>query len=201
MSHVNEVITRKEVSVVFDDGNITAGLPKDTQRMLLPEGSSSRLLENLHLDPLDILRHPLVEDGAEKIAQSFSWHSAVANATLSVWLGLDQGQKLHVLGLDLLEEPVNLDGVLDVPCMHHTQYIARDLVLPQESIPTHRALVGGVLALGDAVPIVYFRRPVQAQPHGEALCRQKATPILIEEGTVGLHTINDPPVRGAMLSL
>ncbi len=160
MFRVDEVITRKEVSVVFDDGNITAGLPKDTQRMLLPEGSSGSLLEHLYFDPLDILRHPLVEDGTEKIAQSFSWHSALANATLSAWLRLDQGQKLHVLSLDLLEEPVNLDGVLYVPCMHHTQYIARDSVLPQEFISSHRALVGGILALGDAVLIVHFLRAI-----------------------------------------
>ena len=201
MFRVDEVITRKEVSVVFDDGNITAGLPKDTQHMLLSEGSSGRLLEYLHFDPLDILAHPLVEDGAEKIAQSFSRHSTVANAALFVWLRLDQGQKLHVLGLDLLEEPVNLGGVLDVLCMDHAQYIARDSVLPQEFIPTHRLLVGRILALGYAVPIVHFLRPVQAKPHGKALCRQKAAPVLIEENTVGLHTIGDALVRGLMLAL
>jgi len=201
MFRVDEVITRKEVSVVFDDGNITAGLPKDTQHMLLSEGSSGRLLEYLHFDPLDILAHPLVEDGAEKIAQSFSRHSAVANAALFVWLRLDQGEKLHVLGPDLLEEPVNLGWVLDVLCMYHAQYIARDSVLPQEFIPTHRLLVGGILALGYAVPIVHFLWTVQAKPHGKALCRQKATPILIEEGTIGLHAVGDAPVRGLMLTL
>ena len=201
MFRIDEVITRKEVSVVFDDGNITAGLPKDTQRMLLPEGGSDCLLEYLHFDPLDILGHPLVEDGAEKIAQSFSRHSAVANAALSVWSGLNQGQKLHVLGLDLLEEPVNLGGVLDVLCMHHAQYIARDSVLPQEFIPTHRLLVGGTLALGDTVLIVHFRRSVQAKPHGKALCRQKATPVLIEENAVGLHTVGDTPAWRLVLTL
>jgi hypothetical protein len=201
MFRIDEVITRKEVSVVFDDGNITAGLPKDTQRMLLPEGSSGRLLEYLHFDPLDILGHPLVEDGAEKIAQGFSGHRAVANAAVFFGLRLDQGQKLHVLGLDLLEEPVNLSGVLDVLCMHHAEDIARDSVMPQEFIPTHRLLVGGVLALGYAVPIVHFLRTVQAKPYGKTLCRQKAAPTLIEEGAVGLHTVGDTPVWGLVLAL
>ncbi len=68
MLRVDEVVTRKEVSVVFDDRDITAGLPKDTERMLLPESSSGRLLKYLYLDPLDILALPLVKDGAEKIA-------------------------------------------------------------------------------------------------------------------------------------
>ena len=173
MFRVDEVITRKEVSVVFDDGNITAGLPKDTERMLLPEGRSGRLLEYLHFDPLDILALPLVEDGAEEIAPSFSRHSAVADAALFVWLRLDQGQKAHVLGVDLLEEPVDLGGMLDVLCMHHAQDIARDPVLPQELIPTHHLLVGGVLALGDAVSIMHLLRTVQAKPYGKALCRQE----------------------------
>jgi hypothetical protein len=201
MLRVDEVITRKEVSVMFDNGNISAGLPKDTKRMLLPESSSGRLLEYLHLDPLDILALPLVEDGAEKIAQSFSRHSAVANAAFSVWLRLDQGQKANVWGLDLLEEPVDLGGMLDVLCMHHAQYIARDLVLPQEPIPTHRFLVGGVLALGDAVPIMHLLRPVEAKAYGKALCRQKMTPVLIEESTVCLNTVGDAFVTGLMLSL
>jgi hypothetical protein len=64
----DEVITRKEVPVVFDDGNIPAGLPKDTQCMLLPQCRSGDLFKDLHVDLFDILAHPLVEDGAEKIA-------------------------------------------------------------------------------------------------------------------------------------
>jgi hypothetical protein len=119
MPSVDEMITRKEIPVVLDDGNIAAGLPEDTQRMLLPEGSSGRLLENLHFDPLDILGLPLVEDGAEKTPQGFSRHSAAADPTVFTWLRLNQGQKGHVLGVDVLEESVNLGRLLDVLRMHH----------------------------------------------------------------------------------
>jgi hypothetical protein len=127
---VDEVITRKEVAVMFDDRDVTASLPKNTKRMLLPESSSGCLLEYLHLDSLDILALPLVEDGAEKIAQGFRRYSAVTHiASLSVRLRLDQGQKTNVRGLDLLEESVDLGGMLNVLCMHHAQYIARNLVL------------------------------------------------------------------------
>jgi hypothetical protein len=201
MLRVDEVVTRKEVAVVFYDGDISAGLPKDTKRMLLPESSSDCLLEYLHLDPLDILALPLVEDSGEKIAKSFSRYSAVAKAALSVWLRLDQGQKANVWSFDLLEEPVDLGGVLDVPCMYYAQYIARDLVLPQEPIPTHRFLVGGVLALGDAVSIMHLLRPVEAKAYGKAFCRQKLTPVLIEESTVCLDTVGDALVTGLMLAL
>jgi hypothetical protein len=63
---INKVITRKEVSVMFDDGKVTAGPPKDAQAMLLPEGCCGNLLEYLDADAADILTQPLVENGAKK---------------------------------------------------------------------------------------------------------------------------------------
>jgi hypothetical protein len=81
MFSIDEVVTRKEVPVVFDDGNITASFPKDTQSMLLPEGSSGGLLEYLHFNPSNILIHPLIKDGAEENTQSFSRHGAVVHST------------------------------------------------------------------------------------------------------------------------
>ena len=79
--------------------------------------------------------------------------------------------------------------MLDVLCMHHAEYVARDLMLPQKLIPAHRFRVGGVLALGDAVAIVHLLRPVEAKTYGKALCRQKTAPVLIEKRTVCLNTI------------
>ncbi len=61
--------------------------------------------------------------------------------------------------------------------------------------------MGGILVLGDAVSVVHFLRTVQTEPYGKALCRQEAAPVLIEEGTIGLNTIGDAPVRGLMLAL
>ena len=61
--------------------------------------------------------------------------------------------------------------------------------------------MGRVLALGDAVPIVHLLRTVQAKPYGKALCLQKATPVLIEESTIGLHTVGDALVSRLMLAL
>jgi hypothetical protein len=82
--------------------------------MLLPKGCSGSLLENLHFNPPDILVYPFIKDSAEKHAPRFCRHSALAYAAVSGWLRFDQRQKGYVLGFDLLEEPVNLDGVLDI---------------------------------------------------------------------------------------
>ncbi len=186
---------------MFDDGNITANRPKDTQRMLLPEGRSGSLLEYLHFDPPDIPAHPLVEDGAEKNAPSFSRYDVTADSAFGVRLRLDHRQKAHVLGFDLLEESVDLGGVPDIMRIHHTKDIAIDTVLLQESITTHRLLVGGLVVLGDAVAVMQFLWTVQAKPNSKALFCKKAAPFLIEEGSVGLHTVGDAPAGGLMLAL
>ena len=126
----DEMIARKEVSVMFHNGNIPAGRPKNAQGMLLPEGSSGHLFEYLHFDSLDIPQLPLVEEGAEEMAPGFSRNRAVADASLCIRLRLDQGQKPQVLGADLLEKPVNRNGMPDVLCIHHAEDIDRDPVLP-----------------------------------------------------------------------
>ena len=97
MCRVDEVIARKEISVVLDDGNVAAYLPKDAQGVLLPEGGSGRLFEHLNCDPLDILAHPFVEDRAEKISPSWSGNTAVADSALSVWF--DERQEFNIPGL------------------------------------------------------------------------------------------------------
>ncbi len=201
MLRVDEVVARKEVSVMFNHGNISAGLPKDTERMFLPESSPGCLFEYLHFDPLDIVLLPLVKDGAEKIAQGLRRHRARAHPALSAWLRLDQGQKANVGSLDLLEEPVDLTGVLDVFCMHHTQDIAKDPVLSQEPVPAHRFLVGGVLALEDAVSIMHSLRTIQAKAYRKALLRQETAPVLVEESAIGLYPVGDALVTGLVLVL
>jgi hypothetical protein len=120
MFSVNEVVTGKEISVVFDDWNITAGRPEDTQRMVLIKGRSGSFLEYLHFDPPDIMAYPLVEDSAEKRTPGFSRHGAAAYAAFDIRVRLDQRQKGYVLGIDLFEKSVDLGRVPDVMCIHHT---------------------------------------------------------------------------------
>ena len=47
-------------------------------------------------------------------------------------LNLHQRQEFQVARPDLLEEPVHLGGMPDVPVMDHAEYIERDSVLLQE---------------------------------------------------------------------
>ena len=71
----------------------------------------------------------------------------------------------------------------------------------QQFIPTHRLLVGGITTFCDAIAIMYLLGTVQAYPYGKALRCQKAAPVLIEKGAVGLYGISDASVWGPMLAL
>jgi hypothetical protein len=90
---VDEVITAVEVSVVFDDGDAATDLLENAERVLLPEGWSNRLLEDLYFDPPDVPGHPLVEDGAQKSTPSLRRHGAVAHTPVGLRSPLDQGKK------------------------------------------------------------------------------------------------------------
>lgn len=91
MLRVDKVVARKKVSIVFDDGNVATGPPKDTQRMLLSKSRSGGLLDDLHFNAANIPARPLIEDGAEKRAKGVSRHRALADAVLGFRLQLDQG--------------------------------------------------------------------------------------------------------------
>ena len=123
MFSINEVVTRIEVSVVFDHRNITACRTEDTQRMLLIERCSSGLFEYLYFDLPDILVSPFVEYGTEKNSPSLSLHAMMADVAFGVWLWLDHWQKAYVRGIDLLEEAVDFGGVPDIVRIHYAQNI------------------------------------------------------------------------------
>ena len=97
--------------------------------MLLVEGCPCGLLEYLNFDPPDILFSPLVEDGAEECSPGFSRHGDGADAAFCVRLRLHHGQEGYVLGVDLLEESVDLEGGLGVMRVHHAEDVGVDSVL------------------------------------------------------------------------
>ena len=116
-------------------------------------------------------------------------------------LPLDEGNKAEVLGFDLLEKAVHLEGILDILRMHDAQEIDRDFVLAQQAIALHHLLVGRLLALGHAVGVVQRRRTVEAEPDGKVFRRKKAAPVVIEEHAVRLDAVGDAPVGGLVLAL
>ena len=150
MFHVHKVIAGKEIPVMLDDGNISAGFPENTERVLLSEGGSDRLLKYLHFDAANVLTQPFVKNRTEEITEGFSGYRAVAYAA-PVRLKLHQRQESQIAGPYLLEEPVDFGRVPDIPVMDHAEYIEGDPVLLQERVSPHHLPVRGLLLAADAV--------------------------------------------------
>ncbi|MBA7671031.1 hypothetical protein ES703_79182 [subsurface metagenome] len=100
--------------------------------MLLFERRPGSLLEYLHFDLSDILVSPLIKNGAEKSTPSLSRHGELTHAAFGARLRFNHRQEGHIGGFNLLEESVDLDGVLDIVRIHHTQDIGLNLMLLQE---------------------------------------------------------------------
>src|SRR5262249_38532521 len=198
MLRSDKVITGIEVAVVLDDRDIPTGGAKDTQRMVLSVSRSRRLLEHLHDNAPDVLPHPLVKDGTQKRAKRLSRHRARAHTALHM---LNEGNEAEILGFDLLEKTVHLEGMLNILRMHHAQEVNRDFVLTQQAIALHHLLVSRLLALGHTVGVVQRLWTVEAESDGKVFRRKKAAPVVIEGHAVGLNTVGDAPVRGLVLAL
>src|SRR5262249_10055348 len=196
-----KVIARIEISIVFDDRYIPAGRPKNTQRMVLSVGWSRCLFEHLYDDTPDIVPYPLIKDGTQKCAKRLSRHRARAHTACCHGLPLDERNKAEVLGFDLFEKAVHLEGMLDILRMHHAEDIDRDLMLAQQAIALHHLLVRRLLTLGHAVRVVQCLRTVEAEPDGKIFCRKKAAPVVIEEHTIRLYAVGDASVGGLVLAL
>jgi hypothetical protein len=74
-------------------------------------------------------------------------------------------------------------------------------MLLQKLIAPHRLLMDRPAVSRPAVSVVHFGRAVHTDPDREALRRQKATPLVIQKGPVGLDSVTDATVGGLMLPL
>jgi len=83
---VDEMIAGEEVPIMFDDGKIAAGLPEDAERMLHPEEGSRGFIEQLDINPAEILSYPLAENRAQERAIGFGrnrlWTDSTAFSSL-----------------------------------------------------------------------------------------------------------------------
>jgi hypothetical protein len=127
MFTIDKMITGIEVSIMFNEGNITAGRPEDTLRMLLIESYAGSLFEDVDFNRPDIVVYPFIEDGAEKCSPRLSWNAGLVYAAFCVRLRLNQRQKVDVFCIDPLEESIDLKEKLDIMCVHHTEDICIEL--------------------------------------------------------------------------
>ena len=114
---------------------------------------------------------------------------------------LDQRNKAEVLGADLLEEVIDVEGVLDVLRVDHAEKIDGNLMLPQQAIALHHLPVRGALVLCHAISVVQLSRTVEAEADAELLGGEKAAPLVCQQNAVGLDAVGDMLAGRTVLAL
>ena len=65
----------------------------------------------------------------------------------------------------------------------------------------HGLLKGRSAVLGDAVAIMHLLWAIETKPNNPTLRRKKAAPVLVQEGSIGLHAIENTPTGRLMFTL
>ncbi len=114
---------------------------------------------------------------------------------------LDNGDELDVLGAELVaEEVIDLERVVLVAGMDGTEDVDVHLVLAEDVPATHDFVEAAGALLGDAEGVVHFPRAVDAQSHEVVVLLEERGPLVVDEGAVGLHGVDDAlPSLGPVL--
>ncbi len=133
------------------------------------------------------MMHPLVEDGAKKIAPLFGRDREVGQlATLlharrqrqpvgTLHHALHHGRELNVMAPYVLEEMVEVEGIVGIEVVDHGQRVPLHAVLVQQVDTLHHLAKGGAPGGRPAVFVVKLLRPVDGDPHQEIVGLEKLT--------------------------
>lgn len=181
-------------------------------------------LEGLDKDPADVAAHPVVEDGAEELAEAagreglgggekfglvggyLAGGAVVGLAAVEAAGGLggggaalDQGDEPEVPGAGADEEIVNLARLADVATVDDGEGVEVDAVAAENLEAGHDALPGGMAAGVEAKGIVHLARAVEAESDEEVFGVEKLTPGVVEGGAVGLECVVDGAAGGVVI--
>lgn len=199
---IHVVITRIEVSRVFERHRVSAGGTKKAETLGYTHHRLQSYLKELDEDLSHIATHPMVEDGAEKFSPLFRQNGALTDRSLprthcsqeTVLIGLggeslNQGDKLVESATDGLEKFVNLKGVVGIVTMHHRQGVVLHLMALEDLQASHDLIESGLAGLVRAIEIVEMSRPVDGQAYQEFVFGQKLAPFRIEQDSIGLDGV------------
>ena len=198
---IHVVIARKEVAVVLEDGYVAAGFAKYAQRMLHSQRGPSGFVESLHGYAADVASDPLVEHSAKERPVILRRWRVRGDFASRAGRALHNGQEADVSAANIPKEAVHAERGAHVKRMNHADDIGVDVVLAEQFIAAHGRGVTGPAATGDAIGVVQFRRPVEAEAHAEVLGLEETAPLVVEEHSVGLDAVADAPAGGAVPAL
>ena len=208
---IDEVVARIDVAVVLDHERIAARLAHRADARLHAAPLGQRGVEELHEALPHVADDPLVENVAQKRPVALGRHRPFGRPRPLRLRRNDQrtvqpraiddmlhgGQKLHVAASDrIAEEAVDLRAAPLAGPVHDAQRIVLHARPPEHPDRPHHAREGGAPALRPAERVVNVLRPVERQPHQEAVFGEKLAPRLVHQRPVGLQRVLDPLARG-----
>ena len=172
--------------------DLTAFLSKDTKAVILAHCRCQGFLDDLNSDPADIISFPFIKDSAEKVPEFFR-----INAVRFV----HHGKKTDIRRAAGFEKTVDLQGMVHIMVVDHTQDIMGNMVCFQEGQALHHPGMGALSLPGEAALVMEVLRAVQAQPHGKPRLFKKRAPGFIQQGPVGLDAVLDEDMSRLMFFL
>ena len=147
--------------------------------------------------------HPLVEDRGEETAELVGPHRPLGRVRPAEVGGLtggidalDDRDELHPRRRDLVsQESVELQRMIGVDPVDRGQDVVLDAVLLEEPKATHHLVEGAGAALVDPVGVVQLAGAVDADADQEVVFDEELAPLVVEQGAVGLHRVQEPHPR------
>jgi hypothetical protein len=207
---IHEVVAGVEVAVVLKSHRGSAGFPKPAKASRHPDPTLKRDVEQLYKVFADILSNPLVEYGAEEISVGFGLHRPVCERPVLDRQNhlekrgrfggdsLHQRDKLHDHTADLLEKPVDFQGMILIFSIDHGQGVEFDIVLLQVIQTTHHLFEAGAAASVDSVVIVKLLRTVDGDTYQEVVLLEKLAPFVVQQHSVGLEGVLNALAAGVL---
>ena len=207
------VVAGVNVAVVFHGRGVSAGFGHGAQTSRHAHPSGQRRVEELHEESAHIPTHPLVEERAEKFApglrcdtegchfcrgEAFDGRSEQAPVGMAVE-AFDDGGELQKIAADAFEEAVELERLAHVEVIHHRHGIPVHAVAREEFDTAHHLSPCSASRARESVAIVHLFRAVDGDTHQKLVFCQETTPIVGEQGAVGLQSVLNLLVRRVLL--
>ena len=200
----DEVVAGIEIAVVLHHSGMATGFGQGADAWLLTNPIGQGGVEQLDKVLTHILSHPFIEDGAKEMAPLFGGDGEIGQGDVvligrtgqvtSIGMGQDtlyDGRELDEAALYLLKKVVEVEGIIGIEVIHHSQYIPLHPMLIEQSNSPHHLLKRGQSLLVAAVLIMKLLRTINRDTHQPVILFKEAAPLIGEQRTVGLDGVVD----------
>ena len=196
----NEMVTGKQIAIVFKKERLAAGLAKNTKATLVAnpftQGDIKNLDEHLANVPFDPFVKYLVQEPAILHTRHGAAGHFIADLIAGLVVSFHNGDELDESGVKIIEQiTVDLQWVIGIGGMDRAEHVVLHLVLFQQSQSCQDTIRAALASPILAINVVQIWRPVEADPDQEVIFLEERTPFIREERSVSLDGVFNPHPR------